>query len=172
MCLCSLSFLLCPCGNAAMHGGTTGRGSVLRGTVPVCQISSLRSALLEAAGTKLTTESTDKTAQNPKKKKKRKKKTRILTHTLTNSDRHAGMQTRSHMDAHTCKGMENGQTRCRIHPQNGSDKAIRDTNALWHQGWYFLRVVEMLNNWPRNADAELGVWGARGGHVWYDVEEN
>lgn len=48
-----------------MIGETTGWGSALLGTVPVCQISSLHRALLGAAGPKLTTESTDKTAQHP-----------------------------------------------------------------------------------------------------------
>lgn len=50
-----------------MHGETRGCGSVLHRTVPICQISSLQSALLAAVRPKLTTESTDKTAQNPKK---------------------------------------------------------------------------------------------------------
>lgn len=48
-----------------MIGETMGWGSALLRTVPVCQISSLHCALLGAAGPKLTTESTDKTAQHP-----------------------------------------------------------------------------------------------------------
>lgn len=55
----------CPCNSLAMIGGTMGWGSALLRTVPVCQISSLHSALLGAAGPKLTTESTDKTTQHP-----------------------------------------------------------------------------------------------------------
>lgn len=65
-----LSLLCCPCTNAAMYGESMGQGSGLRRAVPVCQISSLRSAPLAAPRPKLTTESTDKTAQNLKKKRK------------------------------------------------------------------------------------------------------
>lgn len=98
MWLSSLSLLRCPCSRLAMLGETMGWGSALLRTVPICQISSLHPALLGAAGPKLTTESTDKTAQNPVIPEK---VPHTHTSTLTNSDRHTGMQTRSHMDMYT-----------------------------------------------------------------------
>lgn len=48
-----------------MLGETMARGSALLRTGPVCHISLLHPALLGAAAPELTTESTDKTAQNP-----------------------------------------------------------------------------------------------------------
>lgn len=116
-----------------------GRGSVLHGTVPVCQISSLRSALLAALRPKLTAESTDKTAQNPKEKEKNQSPTR----TCTNSDRHIGMQTRNQIDTltHTHsqkKKMDRPSVGSTL--ENSYNKAACNTNVLWHQGWYFLKL--------------------------------
>lgn len=56
---------------------------------------------------------------------------------------------------------ENGQTRCRIYPQNSSDKAIRDTNVFWHQGWYFLELWKSSTTDPEMLvqRKEFGVQG-------------
>lgn len=98
----SLSLLRCPCSRLATLGETLGRGSALLRTVPICQISSLYPELLGAAGPKLTTESTDKTAQNPvipEKVHRTHTHTHIHTHTpkFRQTRWHANTQSHGHV---------------------------------------------------------------------------
>lgn len=127
----SLSLLPCPCSRLATLGETLGRGSALLRTVPICQISSLYPELLGAAGPKLTTESTDKTAQNPVIPEK-------VHHTHTHSQIQTDTLACKHAVTWTCtrnthrhmQARENGQTERRINPQNSHNKAMQDTNVL------------------------------------------
>lgn len=44
--------------------------------------------------------------------------------------------------------------------KNFYNGAARDTNVLWQRGLVMLRVVQKLNNWPRNAAEEQEGFGA------------
>lgn len=68
---------------------------------------------------------------------RKKSKPNADTHKFRQAQWHANTQ--SDTLIHTLT-KENGETRCRIYPQNSYNKAARDTNALWHQGWYFLEL--------------------------------
>lgn len=133
MWLSSLSLLRCPCSRLAMLGETMGWGSALLRTVPICQISSLHPALLGAAGPKLTTESTDKTAQNPvipEKVPHTHTQAHLQIQTDTLACKHAVTWTCTRNTHRHMHAKENGQTECRIYPQNSHNKATQDTNVL------------------------------------------
>lgn len=102
-----------------MLGETMARGSALLRTGPVCHISLLHPALLGAAGPELTTESTDKTAQNPvipEKGSYAHARAHLQIQTDTLACKHSVTWTCTRNTHRRMHAKVNGQAECRIYP--------------------------------------------------------
>lgn len=166
MWLSSLSLLRCPCSRLAMLGETMGWGSALLRTVPVCQISSLHPALLGAAGPKLTTESTDKTAQNPVIPEK---ELRTHKHTYKFRQTHWHANTQSHGHVHvihtdTCTQRKMDRPSAGSTPKTATIKPGR-TQMCSDTGVGNALSCVKAQQLTQKCWCRAGVWGAGGRRV-------